>query len=189
MLHTTTRLGALAALTVAALTGCASASDDAAGDSGEITITDPWVKAVDEGMTAAFGELTNGTDQAIVLVAASTDASPMIELHETVTGDDGAAMMQQKEAGFTIEPGESLLMEPGGNHIMLMGVEEPIEVGAEVDFTLSFEDGETFEFTAVAKEFSGANEEYEGDHGDMDHGDMDHGDDAEGHGDHEGHDH
>jgi len=174
MLRTTARLSALTFLTVATLTACSSGSDNS--DGGEITITDPWVKAVDDGMTAAFGELTNGTDQAIVLVTASTAASPMVELHETVTGDDGAAMMMHKEDGFTIEPGESLLMEPGGNHIMLMGVTEPIEVGAEVDFTLTFDDGSTFEFAAVAKEFAGANEEYDADHDDE--GD-----------DHEGHDH
>ncbi|MFV0632885.1 copper chaperone PCu(A)C [Demequina sp.] len=164
MLRTAARLGALTLLTAAALAGCSSASE---GD-GEITITDPWVKSVDEGMTAAFGELVNGTDEPIVLTAAAVDVSPMIELHETVTGDDGMATMQQKDGGFTIEPGESLVMEPGGNHIMLMGVEEPIAAGDELVFTLTFEGGDTFEFTAVAKEFSGANEEYEGDHGDMD---------------------
>ncbi|WP_297082712.1 copper chaperone PCu(A)C [uncultured Demequina sp.] len=183
MLRTTARLSALTFLTVAALAACSPGSDGS--DGGEITITDPWVKAVDDGMTAAFGELTNGTDQAIVLVSAATDASPMVELHETVTGDDGAAMMMHKEDGFTIEPGESLVMEPGGNHIMLMGVDEPIEVGAEVELSLAFEDGSTFEFTAVAKEFAGANEEYSGDEDHSDH-EHDHGDEDD---DHEGHDH
>ena len=189
MISTSARLGALALLSLTALTACASS----ASDDGGITITDPWVKAVDEGMTAAFGEITNDTDEALVLVSASTAASPMIELHETVADDAGTAMMQEKDGGFTIEPGDTLTLEPGGIHIMLMGVEDPIAAGDEVDFTLTFEDGSTVDFTATAKEFSGANEEYAGDGemgemGDMDHADMDHDhsdSDGDEHADHE----
>lgn len=169
MNHALTRRRALTAiatttLAAATLAGCSSAEDDA----NVIDIVDPWVKTADEGMTAAFGELTNNTDETAVLVSVSTDASPMIELHETVESD-GVATMQEKDGGFTIEPGDTLTLEPGGDHIMLMGLSEPIAPGDEVDFTLEFADGTTVDFTAVAKEFAGANEEYTGD---MDHGGM-----------------
>lgn len=161
------------ALASATLTGCGSS--DPATDS--IAIVDPWVKTVDEGMTAAFGEITNNSDGVLVLVSVATDASPTTELHETLPADDATAMMRQKEGGFVLEPGGTLSLEPGGDHIMLMDVTEPITPGDEVDFTLNFEDGTTFDFTAVAKEFAGANEEYEGDTGHHDHG-------AHGDGDH-----
>jgi copper(I)-binding protein len=58
---------------------------------------------------------------------------------------------------------------------MLMGLVSPIKAGDEISFTLTFSDGSTFEFTVPAKDFAGANENYEG--GDMD---MEHDTDMEG---------
>ncbi|WP_084079407.1 copper chaperone PCu(A)C [Demequina sp. NBRC 110057] len=162
--RTPARLVALAAIATLSLAACSSDSDaeataDAAA-SGEITITDPWVKTVESGMTAAFGELVNGTDEAVTLVSAETPASSETQLHETLSDESGGMSMSEKEGGFEIAPGESLTLEPGGNHLMLMDVTEPIEAGAQVEFTLTFEDGSTFEFTADAKDYTGAQESY-----------------------------
>ncbi|WP_084128537.1 copper chaperone PCu(A)C [Demequina sp. NBRC 110055] len=152
---TPARLGALAAVAALSLSACASADEP-----GEITITDPWVKAAESGMTAAFGDLTNGTDETVVLVSVDTSASPTNELHETLSDASGGMSMSQKEGGFEIAPGEKLTLEPGGNHVMMMDVTEPIEAGDTVDFTLTFEDGSTFDFTADAKDYTGAQESY-----------------------------
>ena len=88
--------------------------------------------------------------------------------------DDGAMVMQPKEGGFTIPAGATFELAPGGNHIMLMSLAAPIVAGDDVTFTLILGDGSVFTFTAPAKDFTGANEEYVGD-GDMD---MDMGDDS-----------
>lgn len=169
--RTPARLAALAAIAALSLAACASDSDtetsaDAAA-SGQITITDPWVKAAESGMTAAFGTLVNGTDEAVTLVAAETPASSQTQLHETLADASGGMSMSEKEGGFEIAAGESLVLEPGGNHIMLMDVAEPIEAGDEVEFTLTFADDSTFEFTADAKDYTGAQESYAPEH-DMD---------------------
>ncbi len=162
--RTPARLAALAAVAALSLSACGTSDEsDAATEgaaSGEITITDPWVKTAESGMTAAFGELTNGTDETMVLVSAETPASSMNELHETLSDESGGMSMSQKEGGFEIAPGETLTLEPGGNHIMLMEVTEPIVAGDTVDFTLTFEDGSTFDFTADAKDYTGAQESY-----------------------------
>lgn len=154
-----------AALTIAiSLAGCASSADD-------LTITDPWVKAVDSGMTAAFGVVTNDTGADVTIVAAETASASRVELHETVMGDDGAMMMQEVGGGFAIAAGEHFTLEPGGNHLMLMGVTEPLEPGSEVEITLELAGGDTLTFTAIVKEFAGANEEYDGEMtGTMDEG-------------------
>ena len=161
-----------------ALTGCATDTTPAettstAADS--LTITDAWVKTADEGMSAAFGTLENTGETDIVIESGATPASGMVELHETVMGDDGAMVMQAKEGGFTIPAGGSFELAPGGNHIMLMGLGAPIVAGDDVTFTLTLSDGSAFTFTAPAKDFTGANENYVGD-GDMD---MDMGDDMD----------
>nr|WP_221417505.1 copper chaperone PCu(A)C [Microbacterium marinum] len=168
---------AAAALT---LTGCASttpgpaASTDAdtvvAGDS--VSMTDSWVKAADSGMSAAFGELTNDSNTDVTVVSATTEVSSMLELHETVENENGEMVMRQIEGGFTIPAGDTLSLEPGGNHIMMMDLPAPLAAGEEATFILTFSDDSTYEFTAPVKDYSGANENYEG--GDMDMGgDMD----------------
>lgn len=113
-------------------------------------------------MTGAFGVITNSGPNDVTLVSVSSAASGMSELHETLMNDAGEMVMSQKEDGFTIAAGKKLLLEPGANHIMLMDLTGPITAGAEVSFTLTFSDDSTLEFTAPAKDYSGANENYEG---------------------------
>ena len=47
---------------------------------------------------------------------------------------------------------------------MLMDVSEPIQPGDTVPITLTFDDGSTLEMDAVAKEFTGADEDYDDGH-------------------------
>jgi copper(I)-binding protein len=124
------------------------------------TMSDAWVKSVDGGMTAAFGVLSNSGDADATLVAVRTPASATVEIHEVVMNESGDAVMQPKEGGVVVAAGGSATLEPGGDHIMLMDVTDPIEPGDEVELTLEFSDGSTLDVTATAKEFSGGNEEY-----------------------------
>ena len=178
-LTNTPRLLIVAVAAVLALAGCAGttatsepnatvepASTITAADS--LTITDPWVKAADTGMSAAFGSLENASDTDINVVSAASSAATMIELHETVEDDSGAMIMQQKEGGFIVPAGGSYELAPGANHLMLMGLTAPLTAGVEATFTLTLSDGSTFEFTAPAKDYSGANENYEETDMDMD---------------------
>ncbi|MEV5412207.1 copper chaperone PCu(A)C [Thermopolyspora sp. NPDC052614] len=127
-----------------------------------LTVTDPWVKAADKGMTAAFGTLVNNSDKDLTIVSATSSAAPKVELHE-MADQDGKMVMRQKEGGFVIPARGSHRLEPGGDHLMLMGVTDKVQPGDEVPFTLTFADGGTMTFTAVVKAFAGANEEYSGD--------------------------
>jgi copper(I)-binding protein len=84
----------------------------------------------------------------------------MVEIHEVVMGDGGDMVMQPKASGLVVAAGSSATLEPGGDHIMLMGVHDPLQPGDDVSLTLEFSDGSTLDVTATAKEFSGGNEEY-----------------------------
>lgn len=144
----------------------ASAAASAEATAG-LVVRDPWVKAADEGMTAAFGVLVNDTDADITIASVSTDISP-VELHEMAMAD-GAMIMREKQGGIVVPAGGSHTLEPGGDHIMLMDIAQPVRPGDEVSFTVTFADGETSQFTAVAKPFAGAEESYDPGTG-MDHG-------------------
>lgn len=164
---TLSKLLVVAAVTLLITSGCAAANPAApaataaAGDS--INLQDAWVKAVDDGMSAAFGTLENDGPTAVTVVSATTPASGMAELHETVENEAGEMVMRPREGGFTVPAGGSLELAPGGNHIMLMDLTAPLEAGAEASFTLTFSDGSTYDFSAPVKDYSGANETYEGD--------------------------
>lgn len=163
-------LSVLAAAALA-LTGCVpSASTPEApvsaavatpsSGSAALAVSQPWVKAVASGMTGGFGVIKNTSDADITVTGASTPAARTVELHETVAGSNGAMQMQAKQGGFVIPAGGELTLEPGANHLMLMGLTAPVTAGAEVTFTLALAGGGTFDFTAMAKDFSGANENY-----------------------------
>ena len=179
----TTPSVALAAAVLLALTGCAgsdtsaeepaasstTASSTASSTAAEsVTVGDAWVKAAESGMSAAFGDLTNSGSQDVTVTSVTTPASTMVELHETVENESGEMVMREKDGGFTIPAGGATTLEPGGNHIMLMGVVEPLVPGAEVVLTLTFSDESTVEITAPVKDYSGANESYEDGEMDMD---------------------
>ncbi|MFB9308450.1 hypothetical protein BJY17_002083 [Agromyces hippuratus] len=165
----TPALGAALAA-VLALGGCAGgqpaetpAASVQAEAAASVTVTDAWIKAGDDGMTALFGMVDNGGATAITLSGAETDAAEMAELHETVESD-GAMTMREKQGGFEIAAGGHLMLEPGANHVMLMGLTGPLQAGDEVTVTLSFSDGSTLDVVAPVKDYQGANEQYDEGH-------------------------
>lgn len=136
-----------------------------------LRIDDPWVKATEglgtEGaptdfavMTGAFGTLTNLTDEDLHIASVTTPLTGRAELHETVMVD-GAMTMQQMKDGFTIPAGQALVLEPGGNHLMLMELTAPIKAGEQVEIALLDDAGDALiSFAATARTYAGANEEY-----------------------------
>jgi len=156
-----------AALVAAPLTACGSAdSDDDTASSGEVSVSDPWVKASDGPMTGAFGVISNSGDTDLVVVSANTSASEMTELHEVVM-IDGEMKMQQKDGGFVVPSGGEHVLEPGNDHVMVMNMAEPIEPGDDVDITLTFDDGTELTYTAQAREAEVGDEEYVPSDGEM----------------------
>ncbi|MEV4525702.1 copper chaperone PCu(A)C [Streptosporangium sp. NPDC049304] len=125
-----------------------------------LTVTDPWVKTAKKGMSAAFGTLVNNTDAEVTIVSGVSPISPVIELHEVVDSK-GKMIMRPKEGGIVIPPKGTHQLQPGGDHIMLMGVTEAVKPGAQIPFTLTLKDGRTVEFTAVGKDFAGGKEDYQ----------------------------
>lgn len=197
-----TRRAALAAALLLPLAACSSdpsdgseaggGASDGGGTSAEgLTLVDPWMKAAEEGMTSAFGTLTNATGRALQLIAASTPSAGMVELHETMGDGSGGMSMQEKKGGFPVPDGGELVLEPGGDHLMLMDLSAPLRPGDEVELTLQCEDGTELVVTATVKDFAGAQEHYEPEgsagSGASDGGGEHDGHDADGHGDHGGH--
>nr|WP_225311394.1 copper chaperone PCu(A)C [Microbispora cellulosiformans] len=125
-----------------------------------LSITDPWVKTAKKGMTAAFGTLVNNSDSDVTVIAGSTPVAPMVELHEVVESK-GKMVMRPKKGGFVVPAHGTHVLQPGGDHIMVMDVPAEIKPGSEVPFTLELQGGGTYTFTALGKDFAGAKENYQ----------------------------
>lgn len=166
----------------------AESDDDIADDADDaLDFEDAVVRAMaeDADMTAIFGTLVNESNEDIEIVAFSSSVDAGInEIHETVDGQ-----MREMEEPLIIPAGESVALEPGGAHFMLMDVKEPVMAGDEVAVTVELADGSTEEFDDIPVRTIGAGDENYGDLG-HDHGDHgDHGDHAdEDHDDHEDND-
>ncbi len=176
-------VAAIAAVSIA-LTACGSDDDTDSGDDTEqddteagVTIADPWSREPADGQTtsAVYGVVTNNTDETVTAVAASIDVSDNVELHEVVMNDEGQMSMREKEGGYEIGPGETLTFEPGGPHIMVLGI-DPAAYPESVDVTLSFDNDTSLDFTAEVREIGG---DAMGDI-DMDEGSMDEMEDSDG---------
>jgi copper(I)-binding protein len=118
---------------------------------------------------ALYMEIANGGDADDALVGVTVDAAVAgtAEIHETVTveGDTpttgmpgqmpgstegqggmdgtmgGGGMMEMRPVGrVEIPAGETVSFEPGGYHVMLLGLAQPLATGTTVEVTLTFED-------------------------------------------------
>jgi copper(I)-binding protein len=111
------------------------------------------------GMTAIFGTLDNPTDHDVTVVSGTSPVAAMIELHEVVTVN-GASKMQPKAGGFTVPAHGNHQLKPGGDHIMVMGLKQPIKAGDTITASLTLKDGGTVSISAIGKDFAAGNESY-----------------------------
>ena len=141
------------------LTGCAS--------SGDVVAKDLWVKSSEMstrgGMTAVYGTLTSNSSQDVVLVGGATEIAGVVEVHE-MSMIGGEMMMQEIDGGLVIPAGKSIILEPGGNHLMLMMLTDDLEAGEEISVTFDFDGAEDLTIDGiVAKPAEGGDEEYHSD--------------------------
>jgi copper(I)-binding protein len=104
---------------------------------GDLAIGHPWSRPAGVGMTGAgYLTVTNKGSKPDVLLAVEAPAAAWVEIHEgSVT--DGVSRMK-KVPGLTVPAGGTLTLAPGGNHLMMMKLKEPLAVGDKVPATLVF---------------------------------------------------
>lgn len=101
--------------------------------------------------SAGFMGLQNSGSVAHKIVSASSPASGMVELH-THTNDNGVMRMRQVES-IEIPAGGATTLQPGGLHLMLMMLKQPLVAGQDIDIQVKFEDGSTKDIKAQVRKF------------------------------------
>ncbi len=129
----------LRALFAIALTLVSSAS----GASDTLIISDAWVRATPPGkmMTAAYASLENVSKDVITITGVSAEVAGHTSLHETRIERDRSTM--RPVAKLSIKAGERVSLKPGGLHIMLMKLSEPLTDGQSIDICLELENNDS----------------------------------------------
>ena len=138
------------------LAGCAP--------TGSVEITDYWVKSSEMstqgGMTAVYGTITNTTGEDVVLIGGTTEVAGVVEVHE-MSMIGGEMKMQEIDGGLVIPAGQSVTLEPGGNHLMLMMLQSDVLAGDTIEVLFDFEGAQDITLTdVVGKPAEGGDEEY-----------------------------
>ena len=72
---------------------------------------------------------------------------------DDMSGDEGGGMMQMQEVeSIEIPAGETVVLEPGGFHIMLLDLKRELTPGETVEVTLTFETAGEQTVTAEVRE-------------------------------------
>ncbi len=115
----------------------------------EVKIVDSWVRAMPPGMgmTAAYLSLKNESETTLFIESISSLAADDCSVHETVTKDGVSRMVEIQK--LEIKPMETLEMQPGGIHVMLMKLTKPLIKGEKFPLQLNFSDGSKQNFEVI----------------------------------------
>lgn len=107
---------------------------------GDLTIERPFSRATlpNAPVAGGFMTVTNAGADGDRLIAASTDISGRVEIHEMAMVGD-VMKMRQLEDGLPIPAGETVELKPGGYHLMFMDLSRSLTDGQTFDVTLVFE--------------------------------------------------
>ncbi len=103
----------------------------------QVNVQDAWVRATvpQQKATGAFMRLTAAQDTR--LVGASSPAAGVTEVHEMKLVDN--VMKMRAIPVLDLPAGQAVELKPGGYHVMLMDLKQPVAEGSNVPLTLVFE--------------------------------------------------
>lgn len=132
---------------------------------GSIKIDHPWSRATVAGIPngGAYFVLENSGEGDDRLVSASSPIADKVELHTNLK--DGEVVRMRQVDAVDVPAGSRVALEPGGMHVMLMGLKEPLTEGASFPLTLVFDEAGTVTVDVVVELISGAKDGHEA----MDH--------------------
>ncbi|MEI2726749.1 MAG: copper chaperone PCu(A)C [Verrucomicrobiota bacterium] len=124
-------------------------------EAGKLTVVDVRARPAPlaGGNGAVYMTVLNGLDTPVRLVSAASAAADVVETHETME-EQGVMKMVMMPDGFEIPAGAALELKPGGKHIMLIGLAQPLNPGDSFEVTINFDNGETMTLTAPVVEMT-----------------------------------
>ena len=123
------------AITLAALS---AAAHDA------VEVSNAWVRATVKGQMATGAFMTLSAKDGARLVSGSSPVAGVTQVHE-MKMDGGVMKMAEVKGGLDLPAGKAVELKPGGYHVMLMDLKEPLAKDSTVPLTLVFKDAKGVE--------------------------------------------
>ncbi|MGS2722035.1 copper chaperone PCu(A)C [Paraglaciecola aestuariivivens] len=121
----------------------------------QIKVTDATIRLLPPGVpnSSAYFSIENSSSEEVVLVSAKANFVDKAEIHAHI--HENNMMRMQKQEQVVIPAGKSLTFEPGGLHIMLFGLHQPLKEGQFLGLSLQTQSGDLIEFKAKVARLSG----------------------------------
>ena len=149
--HSAPRLIGYAVLPIALLLvgiGYATAHEHT---SKSVTVAHPWARATPGGakVGGAYLEIKAAAGRGDRLIAAKSPVAGAAELHNHIM-ENGFARMRRVDA-IAVPAGTSVILKPGGYHLMLADLKAPLKEGNLLKLTLVFEKAGEIEVDATVE--------------------------------------
>ena len=106
-------------------------------DQSGIKVLNAWSRAALAGHNGAVYLTITNTEAADRVTAASTPVAQTAEVHESVS--ENGVMKMRPVTALPVAPGKPVTLSPGGYHVMLMDLKQPLTTGESFPLTLTFE--------------------------------------------------
>jgi copper(I)-binding protein len=125
------------------LTACSRAAS--------LQVEEAWARPVPAGGNGGvFFTIENPTDQPDRLLSATAPVAEVSELHMSMM--QGGVMSMQPQEAVEVPPRSTVRFEPGGLHVMLIGVRQDLKAGDTFPLTLHFEKSGDIQVTVTIKQ-------------------------------------
>lgn len=132
---------------------------------GDITIAHAWSRATVSGIPngVSYFTLENQGKEADRLVSVSSPVADKAELH--THEKDGDVLRMRQVHDIEVPAGATVALEPGGLHVMLMKLKQPLEQGSSFPLTLNFENSGSVTVDVHVQRMGAAKDKNDEDHG------------------------
>jgi copper(I)-binding protein len=157
--RTLTVLPMLASALLVLTAACPAHADGTAARGSDVVAQDVWARATPAGakMGAIYLTLTSAAGDRLLGAAVPRSVAAHTQIHETVMipgpggGEEGGRMTMREVRFIALPPGKAVELKPGGYHVMLLGLKQPLHEGDRVPLTLRLERAGTQALVATVR--------------------------------------
>lgn len=116
--------------------------------SGPIEVVHPWARATPPAakVGGGYAEIRNDGSEPDRLISVTAEVAGRVEIHEMGL-KDGVMTMRPVEDGVPVPANGSAALAPGGFHLMMMDLKQPLKAGESFAGTMTFEKAGTIAVT------------------------------------------
>lgn len=103
-----------------------------------LEVSDAWARASAPGQQVGAAYMTLRSSEALAVTQVESPAAGSVEIHK-MSMKDGIMRMRMMDA-LALQAGEPFKLAPGGFHLMLFDLRQPLKAGESVEFTLHLQD-------------------------------------------------